>query len=233
MAESSNSNILAEIRDLKFGYTSNKEILKISDLTLLKGQNTFLLGPSGSGKSTLLGLLTGILTATSGDLRVLGSNLSLLKPHQRDAFRGEHVGYIFQMFNLIPYLTVLENIVLPITINVASKNKTDDKEANEKAIELAQSLGIRQLLDQTASTISVGQAQRVAAARALINEPELILADEPTSALDATHRNRFIELLFSIAEGQKSTILFVSHDESLQHLFERHLSLAEINEVTS
>lgn len=232
MAESSNSNILAEIRDLKFGYTSNKEILKISDLTLFKGQNTFLLGPSGSGKSTLLGLLTGILTATSGDLRVLGSNLKQLKAHQRDAFRGEHVGYIFQMFNLIPYLTVLENIVLPITINVASKNKTD-KEANEKAIELAQSLGIRQLLDQTASTISVGQAQRVAAARALINEPELILADEPTSALDTAHRNRFIELLFSIAEGQKSTIVFVSHDESLQQLFERHLSLAEINEVTS
>ena len=232
MAESSNSNILAEIRDLKFGYTPNKEILKISDLTLLKGQNTFLLGPSGSGKSTLLGLLTGILTATSGDLRVLGSNLRQLNPHQRDAFRGEHVGYIFQMFNLIPYLTVLENIVLPITINVASKNKTD-KEANEKAIELAQSLGIRQLLEQTASTISVGQAQRVAAARALINEPELILADEPTSALDTAHRNRFIELLFSIAEGQKSTIVFVSHDESLQHLFERHLSLAEINEVTS
>ena len=232
MAESSNSNILAEIRDLKFGYTSNKEILKISDLTLLKGQNTFLLGPSGSGKSTLLGLLTGILTATSGDLRVLGNNLRQLKPHQRDAFRGEHVGYIFQMFNLIPYLTVLENIVLPITINVASKNKTD-KEANEKAIELAQSLGIRALLEQTASKISVGQAQRVAAARALINEPELILADEPTSALDTNHRNRFIELLFRIAEGQKSTIVFVSHDESLQHLFERHLSLAEINEVAS
>lgn len=139
------------------------------------------------------------------------------------------MGYIFQMFNLIPYLTVHDNIILPCRMNAARRARVQDSSLDEGAARLANLLGISQLLYKKVTELSVGQQQRVAAARALLGAPKLIIADEPTSALDMDHREQFLQLLFKECQIQNSTLVFVSHDRQLMPLFQRNLSLAEIN----
>ena len=224
------SDTLARIDSLEFAYPNTKPILQIPQIIFNKNENVLIHGSSGSGKSTLLGLMTGILTPNKGSIEILGKSISKLRSHERDAFRGDHLGYIFQMFNLVPYLTILENILLPVHMNPKVKKKLG-AEVENPVRSITESLGIGQILNQKASEISVGQAQRVAAARALISRPEIILADEPTSSLDYDNREKFIKLLFEISEKQNSTILFVTHDESLKSLFNRKLSLSEINKA--
>ncbi len=190
-----------------------------------------MFGPSGSGKTTLLGVLAGVLAPDSGAVRVLGVDLARLTAGRRDAFRAEHIGYIFQMFNLIPYLSVLENITLPCRLDrrrAARLNGVDDRRA---ATALAERLEIGEYLGSPVTELSVGQQQRVAAARALIAAPELVIADEPTSSLDADRRARFLDLLFEICREAGSTLVFVSHDRQLEPLFDRALSLPELNRV--
>jgi putative ABC transport system ATP-binding protein len=182
-----------------------------------------LFGPSGSGKTTLLGLLAGVLAGYTGSVEVLGQDMAKLRGSARDAFRGTHIGYIFQQFNLIPYLTVRENITLPGRLQPARGKQAGDVTA------VAQRLGIASLLERGVTELSVGQQQRVAAARALLGGPELLIADEPTSALDFDHRERFLELLFENCALTNSTLLFVSHDRSLAGKFDRQLSLVDFN----
>ncbi len=221
-----------EIRDLVFAYQASRTILDIPELTIERGERVFLHGPSGSGKTTLLGLLGGVLTAKQGAVRLLDRDFAALSARERDRFRGSHIGYIFQMFNLIPYLSALENIMLPCRINAERRARLAGVAVEDAARAMAVKLGIGEAADTPVTQLSVGQQQRVAAARAFLGAPELIIADEPTSALDADHRERFIRALFEAAAANRATVLFVSHDRSLAGLFDRSLALPELNRAS-
>jgi putative ABC transport system ATP-binding protein len=218
-----------EVSDLRFAYGPRREILRIPDLRVDAGSSVLFFGPSGSGKTTLLGLLAGVLTASSGRLIVLGHDLTQMSNAERDRFRGSHIGYIFQLFNLIPYLTVLENITLPCRLSRERHERLDGVPLERAANDVAEHLGIAPLLGERARDLSVGQQQRVAAARALIGTPEIVIADEPTSSLDFDHRGRFLDLLFASCRRSGSTVVFVSHDRTLRCWFDRCVSLPEIN----
>lgn len=218
-----------QLQDVRFAYRAGTEVLHVPALEIARGERVFVHGPSGSGKTTMLGLLAGVLRATGGQVRVLGRDLAALSSHERDAFRAEHVGYIFQMFNLIPYLSVLENVTLPCRLNAARRARLQGRALDDAARDLVRALGIEALVGESVTQLSVGQQQRVAAARALLGHPELVIADEPTSALDTDRREQFLELLFRVCADAGSTLVFVSHDRTLMPLFERVVPLQEIN----
>jgi putative ABC transport system ATP-binding protein len=208
----------------------------IASLEVGRGERVFLRGPSGSGKSTLLSLLAGVLVADSGEVRVLGKDLGTLGGAGRDRFRADHIGFIFQMFNLIPYLSVVENVCLPCGFS-ASRNSHAAQSAGSVRKEAARLLAHLDMADDSllrrrVTDLSVGQQQRVAAARALIGAPGLVIADEPTSSLDADRRSAFLALLFRECASAGTTLIFVSHDASLEPLFDRTLSFAGINRTS-
>jgi len=223
---------VVRVRDLEFTYPKDpRPVLKIPSFDIKRGEHLFMHGPSGSGKTTFLSLMVGLLTPQQGSIEILGTPLTSLKSHERDFFRGSHMGYIFQMFNLIPYLNVRDNIQLPVQMNpVRARRLTTG--LREAAEQLAAGLQIENLLEKPVTSLSVGQQQRVAAARALIGSPELVIADEPTSALDFDRRQAFLDTLFKAADKNGSTILFVSHDHSLIPLFTRSVPLKELNVVS-
>lgn len=220
-----------EINNLIFCYRRSYPVLKIKELKVGKGEKVFLHGPSGSGKTTLLGILAGVLKADEGSVKILGHDLARMSGPARDALRGAHMGYIFQMFNLIPYLSVLENVMLPCLVSKERKRRITARPLEEEAKAVAEQLGIDAIIHERVTELSVGQQQRVAAARALLGSPELIIADEPTSSLDEDHRENFLDLLFNRCREIGSTLLFVSHDRRMMALFDRAVSLTEINEV--
>jgi putative ABC transport system ATP-binding protein len=220
-----------DIENLSFSYRPPETVLKITELNIAKGERIFLHGPSGSGKTTLLGILAGVLKANEGSVKVLGQDLTRMSGPARDALRGAHIGYIFQMFNLIPYLNVLDNIMLPCRISQERQQRLNGRSREDEAIKLAARLGIGKIVTDNVVALSVGQQQRVAAARALLGAPELIIADEPTSSLDEDHREGFLQLLFEQCRDLGSTLIYVSHDRRMMPLFDRAVSLAEINRV--
>ena len=217
----------------RFGYTRGRPVLTIPALRIERGEKVFIFGPSGSGKTTLLGLLAGVLRADSGAVRVLGTDLTKLSNRERDALRAAHIGYIFQLFNLIPYLSVEENIVLPCRVSRTRRARLHEATPEAAAHALARTLEIEDLLHEKVTKLSVGQQQRVAAARALIGAPELVVADEPTSSLDTDRRERFLELLFDRCAAAAATLVFVSHDRQLERMFDRGFSLPELNRAAS
>ena len=223
---------LLELHDLGFAWPGQAELLDIPHFALQSGESLFLKGPSGSGKTTLLGLLGGVQKACRGSIRLLGTELGSLGAGARDRFRVDHTGYIFQQFNLLPFLSVRENVELPCHFSKsrAARARQRHGSIDQAAATLLEHLGLKpELLERRADALSIGQQQRVAAARALIGQPELVIADEPTSALDADSREAFIRLLFAECREAGSSLLFVSHDQSLAPLFDRSLSLAELN----
>ena len=222
---------IVEIDQLRYRWKNQtKDILHIPELTIAQGEHVFLRGESGSGKTTLLNLLAGILTPTDGHIRLLGQDFHNASSMSRDRFRADHMGVIFQQFNLLPYLSVVENVTLPCHFSARRREKSGDTQ--QSAIQLLDHLQLDESLrNSMVTSLSVGQQQRVAVARALIGQPEIIIADEPTSALDTGTRDRFIELLFSKAEAQQSTIIFVSHDPHIAEHFPRVIELSEINEA--
>lgn len=230
----SNANPVVSLSDIQFSWTEgHPPTLKFDHLEIEQNQHLFIKGPSGSGKSTLLGLLTGIITPQQGSVSILGSDITTLKQNQRDKFRADHIGYIFQQFNLLPYLSVIENVMLPCHFSKIRKAHVGG-EMKETAIHLLNRLHLdNALLNKPIIELSIGQQQRVAAARALIGHPELIIADEPTSALDFDNRTAFIELLMEEAKIANSTLIFVSHDPTLEPLFDRSLNLNELNQATT
>jgi putative ABC transport system ATP-binding protein len=205
--------------------------LSVDSFTLGARERVLLVGPSGTGKSTFLSLLCGIVSPSAGKLDVLGTELSKLSNAARDRFRAEHFGIIFQMFNLLPYGSILDNVMLPLSF---ARNRAQRAErigpADDEARRLLLSLGLdeSELADHSAANLSVGQQQRVAAARALIGAPELIVADEPTSALDRGRQIAFLDLLFAEAEAAGASVIMVSHEEELGKRFDRVLRLDEI-----
>jgi putative ABC transport system ATP-binding protein len=196
------------------------------------GEHIFIAGPSGSGKSTLLGLIAGILAPQSGRVSVNGICLSDLSGAQRDAFRGDHIGFIFQQFNLIPYLSILENVLIPCNFSSLRRARASGQ-AGSPALAariLLERLDMSsRLWNRKVNQLSVGQQQRVAAARALIGGPSLLIADEPTSSLDADRRRAFLRLLLRECAETRSTLLFVSHDQSLAEDFSAAVFLPELN----
>ncbi|MGF6394402.1 ATP-binding cassette domain-containing protein [Pseudomonas plecoglossicida] len=223
---------LIELHDLVFAWPGQSPLLDIPALRLEAGESLFLKGPSGSGKTTLLGLLGGVNLPGQGRIRLLGQDLANLGQGARDRFRVDHTGYIFQQFNLLPFLSVRENVELPCRFSRSRAERARQRHGSvhQAATLLLAHLGLDDpLLARRADSLSIGQQQRVAAARALIGQPELVIADEPTSALDADTRETFIRLLFAECRAAGSSLLFVSHDQSLAPLFDRHLSLAELN----
>ena len=225
---------ILDLKNVCFSWkNSGRELLNLPELLVEQHDHVFLQGPSGSGKSTLLALVGGILVSESGTLKVLGTEIKSLSSSARDSFRVDHIGFIFQLFNLLPYLSIEENVMLPLSfskIRAKRAGRTKIDQVNE-AHRLLKALALgEQLAEKSPVTeLSVGQQQRVAAARALIGNPELIIADEPTSALDADLRHSFLELLFGECKKAGSTLLFVSHDSTLSELFNRKISMDEIN----
>lgn len=221
------------MRDVAFRWTSGPDLLRISDFRLERGERVFLRGASGSGKSTLLGLATGVLTPQSGRIHVLGEDLTAMSGTARDRLRAREFGVIFQMFNLLPYLSVVRNVTLGCDFSSERRARVDG-DLSDEALRLLGRLGLTDpaLLRRPVRSLSVGQQQRVAVARALIGAPRIVIADEPTSALDADARDRFIELLVEEASRTGASLLFVSHDASLGRHFDRAIDLSEINTAT-
>jgi putative ABC transport system ATP-binding protein len=224
---------MIELVKLRFRWPGiAQDAVAIDELSIDAGSSVFLHGPSGCGKSTLLGLLAGVLLPQQGQVRLLGTDWAGLSTAGRDAYRAEHVGYIFQQFNLLPYLSVLDNVLLPCRFSAARRARAAERggSAERAAEQLLDRVGLAQpLWQRSASQLSVGQQQRVAAARALIGSPEVVIADEPTSALDAALRDGFMALLLGQCRLTRSTLVFVSHDERLASHFDRKLSLPAIN----
>jgi len=225
---------MINLTNLSFAWNEDV-ILDISSLAINQGEHLFIEGPSGSGKSTLLSLLAGVLTPQEGDICILDQPLHLLTASQKDTFRADHIGFIFQQFNLLPYLNVLDNITLPCSFSPNRKNKAlqNSPSLQAEAIRLLNALGLTdpELLERSVNELSVGQQQRVAAARALLGSPEILIADEPTSALDSDSRAAFIELLFNECEKAGITLVFVSHDTSLKSHFKQSINLQQINQA--
>ena len=222
------------IRDIRYAWPgSGRDVLAIERLDVAAGRKLFLHGPSGCGKSTLLGLMAGVLVARQGSTALLGQDWAALHGGARDARRADHVGVIFQQFNLLPYLTVLDNVLLPCRFS-----RLRAARCTGSPLLAAQSLLQRVALPQAlwarrADALSVGQQQRVASARALIGAPELVIADEPTSALDGALRDDFMTMLLGACDAAGSTLVFVSHDERLAVRFDERLSLPDLNRAAA
>ena len=210
---------------------SAQDCLAIDALQLGAGERVFLRGPSGSGKTTLLSLVGGVILPQAGTVEVGGQALGALSAGARDRFRADHVGFVFQLFNLLPWLSARDNILLACRFapqrraRIAAAGSTPAAEAARLAARL--DLGAA-LLDRPAAQLSVGQQQRVAAARALIGRPGLVVADEPTSALDADRQQTFIDLLLDECAAVGAALLFVSHDQRLAAHFDRVLDLGAL-----
>lgn len=221
---------MLSLRGVRYAWPGTPaDCLHIDALTVAAGRTLFLHGESGCGKSTLLGLMAGVLVAREGVVELLGQDWAGLGGGARDARRADHVGVIFQQFNLLPYLTVLDNVLLPCRFSRlrAARCAGSPRAAAQALLErvaLPQALWARR-----ADALSVGQQQRVAAARALIGTPELVLADEPTSALDAARRDDFMALLMDACAAAGSTLVFVSHDQRLAARFDERLALPTLN----
>ncbi len=227
---------LLSLSNIKFSWKANgQDVIDLEKLSISPLERVFIKGKSGSGKTTLLSLIGGINLPREGCIDILDTRMTDLTQSQRDQFRADHIGFIFQLFNLIPYLSVIDNITLACKFSAlrASRALAISESLKVEAIRLLKQL---QLFDETVLTkqvseLSVGQQQRVAAARALIGAPKLVIADEPTSALDADAQAHFMQLILDECSQREAALIFVSHDTQLASLFDRTIDLNEINQA--
>ncbi|MDQ0083212.1 putative ABC transport system ATP-binding protein [Variovorax boronicumulans] len=235
-AESSPLRVVLAAEALRFAWPGVKTpCIDIEAFRITAGESVFLHGPSGCGKSTLLSLLAGVLVADEGRVTLLGHDWSKLSGAARDRSRVAHVGYIFQQFNLLPYLSVIDNVLLPCRFSQRREaNASRNGNSRDEAEHLLHQMGLdRNLWKRQALQLSVGQQQRVAAARALIGQPEVVIADEPTSALDEDRREAFLDVLLTACAENHSALVFVSHDQRIAQRFVRHVLLPEINRAAT
>jgi putative ABC transport system ATP-binding protein len=220
------------LTDIRFRWRARSEFeLVVPSFILKRGERMLLVGPSGSGKSTLLSLISGVAAPQTGKVEVIGTDLTALGGAARDCFRADHLGIIFQMFNLLPYLSALDNILLPLKVSRHRRSRvangaTPDQEARR----LLSRLGLepKTLAGKKPTELSVGQQQRVAVARALIGRPEMIIADEPTSSLDRDRQIAFVTLLREEVQSAGASLLLVSHDLSLAEHLDRVVTLGDV-----
>ncbi|OSB09652.1 ABC transporter ATP-binding protein [Paraclostridium bifermentans] len=201
---------ILEVRNLMKSYGTQKNtqtVLNGIDLDINKGEFVGVMGPSGAGKSTLLNIVSTIDTATNGDVKIEGKNITNLNNKQISKFRRESLGFIFQDFNLLDTLSVKDNIALPLALA-----RANEKTINKTVFSISKTLGIETLLDKYPYEISGGQKQRTACARAIITNPSLILADEPTGALDSKSSTDLLNAMTKLNEEQDATIMMVTHD---------------------
>ncbi len=224
------------VESLRFAWPgTGAPCIDIDRLDIAPGEAVFVHGPSGCGKSTLLSLLAGVLVADAGRVALLGQDWAALSGAARDRARVAHVGYIFQQFNLLPYLSVLDNVLLPCRFSTRRMAQASrDGPALAQAQQLLERMGLdASLWKRQAMQLSVGQQQRVAAARALIGLPEVVIADEPTSALDEDRREAFLDVLLAACAANRSALVFVSHDRRIAARFARHVLLPAINRASA
>ena len=218
------------LKMVKFAHaeTPDKPVLAINHWTLATGEQVFVHGPSGSGKSTLLNLVSGLLECRVGEVSVLDKQLNSMNSRQRDRFRANHIGYVFQRFNLIPYLSAIDNIELAKSFSA----RTERHATLEEIEALLRSLKVKASeWTRPTTQLSTGQQQRIAIARALVNRPEILIADEPTSSLDQENRDNFMSVLMPLVTEHNMTLLFVSHDLSLAQYFPRVQALKDFSEA--
>ncbi len=207
---------LINVRGLRKNYVAGCVVLDGVDLAVHSGEFLVLLGASGSGKSTLLNLISGIDRADQGQVVIDGVDITALDETRRTLFRRDHIGVVFQFFNLIPTLTVLENVVLPLELQ-----GTDRRSGNERGLALLERVGLADRARDFPDKLSGGEQQRVAIARALVHEPKLVLADEPTGNLDKATGRRVLELLLELTRGSGKTLIMATHDPETMLLADR------------
>lgn len=208
---------MVEIDDLEFCYDGGEFGLRIDSFRIAAGETVALIGPSGCGKTTLMNLLAGIAIPQQGTIRIDGRELTLLNDTARRAYRISTVGMVFQEFELLDYLNVKENILLPFFLNSAQKLPSPSQADVD---ELTESLGLASLTSRSIDRLSHGERQRVAIGRALITKPPLLLADEPTGNLDPRTRDQIVDLLFQHATDRQTTLIMATHDYSLTERFD-------------
>lgn len=209
---------------------ASNPILDIEKFRLYPQEKVMLRGPSGSGKSTLLSAIAGVIDVPKATVNVAGVDVGGLSGSNRDRFRVDHLGIIFQVFNLLPWLSALDNVLLPCRFSTRRRQNVIGDPVKD-ATRLLGELGLsdRKLLNAPASALSIGQQQRVAAARALIGSPTVVLADEPTSALDEVAKEAFVELLLKECQESGASLLFVSHDQTLEKHFDRAIEMSMLH----
>jgi len=219
---------MIQISQLHFRYPEGDFALRVPELTIERGETVAMIGPSGSGKTTLLSLMAGIRTPASGDIRTAGTDVGTLDEVGRRDFRIRTIGLVFQEFELLEYLSVLDNVLLPFRISPALRL---DATVRERAAELAGMVGIGDKLDRHANLLSQGEKQRVAVCRALLARPPLILADEPTGNLDPTNKDHVLDILFDYARSSEATLVTVTHDHDLLERFDRVIDFRDFYDL--
>ncbi len=209
---------MIRLTDLEFRYREGDFALRIPELAVGRGERVAVIGPSGSGKTTLLHLIAGIATPADGCVETGGVDVTALDDAARRDFRIHRIGLVFQEFELLEYLSVLDNVLLPYRINPSLRL---DAGVRRRATALAERVGIGDKLDRLATRLSHGEKQRAAVCRALVTEPELVLADEPTGNLDPGNKGRVLDILFDDADERGTTLLTVTHDRDLLDRFGR------------
>ena len=232
LKSSESSAVVLSNIDFSWGHSPDNFRFGITHFEVSRGESNILVAPSGAGKSTLLGIICGTLKPLSGKTTVLGQNLEDYGDRVRDRFRADHMGIIFQQFNLLPYLSAIDNVLLPLNFSVSRKRACGSTQAqcHMEAERLLDALEIdtKTLAKKKAAELSIGQQQRVAAARAFIGAPQLIIADEPTSSLDEAVQSKFMDQLFLQHKETGSTLIMVSHDSRITQYFDTVTRLEEI-----
>jgi len=216
---------MVRITDLQFQYSEGEFVLRVPGLAVERGETTAVIGPSGSGKTTLLHLIAGIAVPQAGRVMTGGRELTALDDGARRDFRVRHIGLVFQEFELLEHLDVLDNILLPYRIN---RTLRLEKTVRDRAVRLARRVGIGDKLGRLANRLSQGERQRVAVCRALVTEPDLLLADEPTGNLDPGNKGRVLDILFDYAERNGAALVTVTHDHDLLDRFARVIDFRQL-----
>lgn len=221
---------MIKLRNLKMTYHDNEAVidaLKIDKIDIKDGKQVVFTGSSGSGKTTLFNLISGLILPTEGNVIIDNKDITELAEVERDLFRANNIGYVFQDFNLFPEFTVMQNVLLPMSFS----ERYNKKEMKEKAEDILKKVGMENKANQKVKTLSGGEKQRVAIARSIVNRPKIILADEPTGNLDFKNGIKIMDLLKQVAKDEDATLLVITHNHSQLDMFDEVIDIEKINKA--